>query len=262
MAFAIERLELCVSYVAENIELGILPKSVEFTDSNRTENVAVSTTEGHISLRQGSCFRLNSAEFGMGRSVTNDLYINSPKISRSHARIIACRDQSYELHDVGGANGTSINGIQLGKHEECKLSDSGEIQLAGIFHLKFTDFGATHVTPDTLTLYGLTLSHSDHRVWLQGEQGDAAVKLSKSEYKFLDKLMTKYPEHATHNELADAIWGWQADSLEDDKRVRDALFNIVKRLRERLHEVDTEHEYIETVRKWGSRMGGYKFHKL
>lgn len=261
MAFATERLELCISYVADNVELGILPKSVEFIDSGRTDSVAVSTTEGHISLKSGSCFRLNSADFGMGRSVTNDLYINSPKISRSHAKIIACRDQSYELHDVGGANGTSINGIQLGKHEECKLNDSGEIQLAGIFHLKFTDFGATHVTPEALTLYGLTLSHADRRLWRQGNKNSTTVKLSKSEYSFLNKLMAKYPKHATHNELADAIWGWQADSADDDKRIRDALFNIVKRLRERLQEVDIEHEYIETVRKWGERMGGYKFNK-
>lgn len=261
MTFAQERLELCVTYVAENVELGILPKSIEFVDTRGADNVAVSTTEGHIDLKPGICFRLNSAEFGLGRSVMNDLYINSPKISRSHAKIIACNDQSYELQDAGAANGTSINGRQLQKNEECKLSNSGEIQLAGVFHIKFTDFGATHVTPDTFTLYGLTLSHADQRVWIQGAQNGTAVKLSKGEYKFLSTLMAKYPDHASHNELAQAIWGWQAETAEDDKRARDALFNIVKRLRERLVDLDMDHEYIETIRKWGDRAGGYKFNK-
>lgn len=261
MTFAGERLELCVTYVAESVELGILPKSVEFVDSRSADSAVVSTTEGHIKLQPGTCFRLNSAEFGLGRSVTNDLYIGSPKISRSHAKIIACRDQSYELQDAGAPNGTSINGRPLAKHEECKLNDSGEIQLAGIFHIKFTDYGATHVTPDTLTLYGLTLSHIDHRVWIQGEPNESKVKLSKGEYQFLSTLMAKYPEHAAHNDLAHAIWGWQAETAEDDKRARDALFNIVKRLRERLSDLDMNHEYIETVRKWGDRTGGYKFNK-
>jgi len=43
--------------------------------------------------------------------------------------------------------------------------------------------------------------------------------------------------------------------------VRDSLFNIVKRLRERLEMLDPEHECIETVRKWGDREGGYRFNK-
>jgi DNA-binding winged helix-turn-helix (wHTH) protein len=73
--------------------------------------------------------------------------------------------------------------------------------------------------------------------------------------------MEAYPDPVSHRDLAYAIWGWEADNPDDEKRVRDALFNIVKRLRERLEILDPDHEYIETVRKWGEREGGYRFTK-
>jgi DNA-binding response OmpR family regulator len=87
------------------------------------------------------------------------------------------------------------------------------------------------------------------------------IRLSSSEYQFLKLLMEAYPEPVAHRDLAYAIWGWEPDNPDDDKRVRDALFNIVKRLRERLALLDPDHEYIETVRKWGEREGGYRFNK-
>lgn len=259
MTLSTDRLELCVTYVADNIELGVRPGSVEFIDRNNSSEIA--TLEGHIRLDAGTSFYMSGTEFGIGRSVSNDLYVDSPKISRSHARIVARSDESFVLYDSGSANGTSLNGRRLEKDEECKLQETGEIQLAGVFHLKFTDYGATHVAAETTTLYGITLSHADRRVWLQGTNDKDPLRLSSSEYKFLNALMEKYPEHVTHRDLTYNIWGWEPDNEEDEKRSRDALFNIVKRLRERLLEVDADYEYIETVRKWGNREGGYKFNK-
>ncbi|MEM7132457.1 MAG: FHA domain-containing protein [Chloroflexota bacterium] len=259
MDFSTDRLELCVTYVAESIELGVRPTSIEFIDRNGSKETA--TLEGHIRLESGTSFYMSSNEFGIGRSVNNDLFIDSPQISRSHAKIIARGDESFVLSDSGSANGTSLNGHRLDKEAEYKLQESGEIQLAGVFHMKFTDYGATHVAADTITLYGITLSHPDRRVWVQGDEEGESIRLSSSEHKFLSALMEKYPEHVSHRDLTYNIWGWEPDNSDDDKRSRDALFNIVKRLRERLFEVDPDNEYIETVRKWGSREGGYKFNK-
>ncbi|MEZ4614521.1 MAG: winged helix-turn-helix domain-containing protein [Caldilineaceae bacterium] len=136
----------------------------------------------------------------------------------------------------------------------------GELQLAGVLHIQFTDLGATFVAPDTITIFGLSLSHADRTVWVQGREADG-FKLSSSEHKFLSLLMESYPEHATHADLGQAIWEYTSDDPDDEKRSRDALFNIAKRLRERLQIADPDYEYIETVRKWGEREGGYKFNK-
>ena len=61
--------------------------------------------------------------------------------------------------------------------------------------------------------------------------------------------------------LTQALWDYNTDDPDDEKRSRDALFNIAKRLRDRLQIVDPDYEYVETVRKWGNREGGYKFNK-
>lgn len=259
MAVGLDRLELCITYVADHIELGVRPGTVEFVDGDVAPEIT--TPDGHVRVQPGIGFYMTTAEFGIGRSVSNDLYVDSAKISRSHAKIIARDDESFVLCDNGSANGTSINGRQLDKDEVCKLQESGEIQLAGIFHLKYTDYGATHISAETVTLYGLTLSHPDRKIWMQGGE-DEPLRLSNSEHVFLSTLMDAYPEHVTHNDLTHRIWGWTPDNAGDEKRSRDALFNIVKRLRERLQVVDPDSEYIETVRKWGSREGGYKFNKI
>lgn len=258
MAVSSDRLELCITYVAENIDLGVRPGAIEFI--NGDEEAETTTVDGHIRLKAGRGFYMTTDELGIGRSVSNDLYIDSPKISRSHAKIVARDDESFVLCDSGSANGTSINGQQLDKNETFKLQESGEIQLAGVFHIKFTDFGATHVSAETVTLYGLTLSHPDRKVWIQGSE-DEPLRLSSSEHAFLSSLMDAYPAHVSHNDLTHRVWGWRPDNADDEKRSRDALFNIVKRLRERLGVVDPDSEYIETVRKWGDREGGYKFNK-
>ena len=255
-----DRLELCITYVAPNIMVGVRATSVEFVDRDPALTRAVATVEGHVKLEQGVSFYVNTGEFGLGRSVHNDLFIDSAKISRSHLKIVAGQDESFHVQDVGSANGTSLNGKPLEKFKEYHLRASGEIQLAGVFHIQFTDFGATFVAPETSTIFGLSLSHADRMVWVQGAEGEA-FKLSNSEYKFLNLLMERYPGHTTHAELAETIWEYAPDNPDDEKRSRDAIFNIAKRLRERLLVVDPDHEYIETVRKWGEREGGYKFNK-
>jgi DNA-binding winged helix-turn-helix (wHTH) protein len=256
-----ERLELCVTYVAKGVALGVKPGSIEFVDRRAGQGSETITGEGHVRLVAGVSFYVNTSEFGIGRSVNNDLFVDSGKISRSHIKIVACADESYLLRDLGSANGSALSGRPLARNEECKLHDSGEIQLAGVFHIKYADFGATDVTPESKTIYGITLGHADRRVSMQGGDPDEELRLSNSEYQFLNLLMEAYPDPVSHRDLAYAIWGWEADNADDEKRVRDALFNIVKRLRERLEILDPDHEYIETVRKWGEREGGYRFTK-
>lgn len=255
-----ERLELSITYVAPNISVGVRPGSVEFAGRVPGNNRSGSTAEEHFPLEPNVRFYVNTEEFCVGRSVNNDLVIDSPKISRSHLKIMAGHDESYHVQDLGSANGTMLNGKPLEKLKEYHLRAGGELQLAGILHIQFTDFGATFVAPEILTVFGLNLSHADRVVWVQGHEAEG-FKLSNSEYKFLSLLMENYPEHVTHADLGQTIWEYTSDDPDDEKRTRDALFNIAKRLRERLQIVDPDYEYIETVRKWGDREGGYKFNK-
>lgn len=53
----------------------------------------------------------------IGRSASNDIQIAEGHISREHA-IIACEGGAFKIDDVGSANGTFINGVQVyGEHD-------------------------------------------------------------------------------------------------------------------------------------------------
>jgi len=137
MAQRPDRLELCMTYVAPNILVGVRPASVEFVDRDAARTRQVATVEGHIKVEPGLTFYINSEEFGVGRSVHNDLFIDSPKISRSHLKIVAGPDGSYHAQDLGSANGTVLNGsMRLVQGRPQVLASGDELKL-GETTLKF-----------------------------------------------------------------------------------------------------------------------------
>ncbi len=48
----------------------------------------------------------------IGRSAVNDIQIAEGHVSREHA-IVACKDGAFTVDDVGSANGTFVNGVQI-----------------------------------------------------------------------------------------------------------------------------------------------------
>ena len=65
-------------------------------------------------------------ELTIGRSASNDIQISEGHISRQHA-ILACRRGAFSIDDVGSANGTFVNGVQVyGKNA---LSIGDEVHL-------------------------------------------------------------------------------------------------------------------------------------
>lgn len=48
----------------------------------------------------------------IGRSASNDIQIAESHVSREHA-IVACEDGAFTVDDVGSANGTFVNGVQV-----------------------------------------------------------------------------------------------------------------------------------------------------
>ncbi len=56
-------------------------------------------------LREGDRVRI-------GRSASNDIQIAEAHVSREHA-VVACVDGAFTVDDVGSANGTFVNGVQV-----------------------------------------------------------------------------------------------------------------------------------------------------
>ncbi|MDE2748492.1 MAG: FHA domain-containing protein [Chloroflexota bacterium] len=56
-------------------------------------------------LREGDSVRI-------GRSASNDIQIAEGHVSREHA-VVSCKDGAFTVDDVGSANGTFVNGVQV-----------------------------------------------------------------------------------------------------------------------------------------------------
>ena len=56
-------------------------------------------------LREGDSIRI-------GRSANNDIQIAEGHVSREHA-VVSCKDGAFTVDDVGSANGTFVNGVQV-----------------------------------------------------------------------------------------------------------------------------------------------------
>jgi pSer/pThr/pTyr-binding forkhead associated (FHA) protein len=62
----------------------------------------------------------------VGRARNNDIVLRAPKISKLHAQFVP--DQGgCDLMDLGSANGTTINGVQLRKEQSVQLNNGDEV---------------------------------------------------------------------------------------------------------------------------------------
>lgn len=146
-------LELSVTTFDPEIVLGIQAESVKLIDDIATGSEVISQ-RGHIRLQPGMRFVIDKENFLIGRSVDNDLCIKDLRISRQHARIGVRADGLPLLHNLSTSNPTTVGGEQVLSDGHQPLHHAGEIQLAGIVNIKFTDDIPTMMLrsiPDELT---------------------------------------------------------------------------------------------------------------
>lgn len=98
----------------------------------------VSSDRFSLTIREGPNpgqeFRLHSPEVVIGRDPHADLQINSPIVSRRHARLIQSGD-GYFLEDLDSSNGTFLNGKRI--NERVVLNPGDRIKLGQVIILIF-----------------------------------------------------------------------------------------------------------------------------
>jgi hypothetical protein len=175
-----------------------------------------------------------------------EIHLPDRQVSRSHARI-AWNGEAYALEDLDSKNGTHVNGAEV-QATTVPLHDGDEIQIALRFKLAFVDAGATApLTLDTEN-QGLRLDKDTRQVWINGVQADPPLSLHQ--YRLLEVLWDSGGGVVTRDQIIEAVWP-EASSEGVSEQAIDAL---VRRLRERIEEVDTEFRYIITVRGHGFRL--------
>lgn len=203
----------------------------------------------HTGKLDGGRWPLDSEELIIGRGKDSDLVVPDRQVSRHHARIRRTV-RGYLLEDLGSKNGTHLNGIEV--TDGVLLQDGDEIQIALALKLIFVGIEATiplrSADLSQLGLGRLRMDPQAHRVWI----GEAEIEppLSPPQFRLLSLLYDNPDRVVTRDQVVANVWPDSAGEGVSEQAI-DAL---VRRLRERLSEVDDEHSYVTTVRGHGFRL--------
>jgi len=182
----------------------------------------------------------------IGRGEDCDVVLGERRVSRRHAQIRRL-DSQYVLEDLGSRNGTYVNGREtIGPYV---LQDGDEIQIALCVRLSFV--GAEATAPlvfERRKRPGLYLDKERLLVLVVGRELDPPLSLAQ--YRLLELLYDRDGRVCSRDEIVEAVWPEVAEEGVSDQAI-DAL---VRRLRERIGEMDPGHQYIVTVRGHGFRL--------
>ncbi len=192
---------------------------------------------------------IQGENFIIGRGEECDLVLNERQISRQHVRIWR-GEQGYFVEDLGSKNGTWVNQEPLKHNHPRLLADGDRIQLAMTVRLAFTESDATvELSLEAGRLQSrLTLDRDARRVYI-GQQ-EVVPPLSLPQYRLLELLFDAKSRICTREEVIEAVWPEAVGEGVSEQAI-DAL---VRRLRDRLAEVDPHHQYVVTVRGHGFRL--------
>lgn len=183
----------------------------------------------------------------IGRDAECNIVIPDRQVSRQHARITKGTN-GIILEDLGSKNGTFLNNQVVS--EPIKLVEADEIAIALTQTFLFLSSDATmplsDLPPELSQVFRLRLDESSRRVWVRGVE--LLPPLSNQQFVLLAYLYARPGEVVSREELIQAVW-------EDDTRwVTEQAFDaLVRRLRERLNQLDPEYDYVVTVRGHGLR---------
>ncbi|MAS33329.1 MAG: hypothetical protein CL610_04945 [Anaerolineaceae bacterium] len=187
-------------------------------------------------------------EVVIGRGEECDLVLDERQVSRQHIRIF--KDESkYYVEDLESKNGTWLNGNQFKGIRQ--LSDGDEIHLALAVRIQFVGSGATAPLPfePPRSMGGLLkLDREARRVFIGNTELDPPLSLPQ--YRLLELLYNNAGRVCTREGVIEAVWPEAVGEGVSEQAI-DAL---VRRLRDRLAELDPDHQYIITVRGHGFRM--------
>ncbi len=188
----------------------------------------------------------------IGRDPECDIVIPDRQVSRRHARLRRV-DGGFELEDLGSKNGTHLNGARLTAPQ--RLQDGDLIQVALVARLAYVGSEATvplriETTSDgTVVSVGqLRLDSASRRVWLNDQEIDPP--LSVPQFRFLELLYQRPGQVCSREEVILSVWP-EASGAGVSEQAIDAL---VRRVRDRLAEIDPTFQYIVTVRGHGFRL--------
>jgi len=193
-----------------------------------------------------------SGEIIIGRTGACEIMIPNQQISRKHARIFIS-PHGPVLEDLSSKNGTFHNGKPVA--ELTNLEDGDVIQIALAQEFVFLGQDATvplapgDFESSVISYFRrIRLEKDSHRTWILNRELDPPLSLLQ--FKLLLLLLDSTGRVISRSEIINSVWGSQESVGVTDQ----ALDALVRRLRERISELDSHHNYIITVRGQGYRL--------
>lgn len=187
----------------------------------------------------------------VGRGEDCDIVIPDRKISRHHAEILLSSN-GVHLKDLNSKNGTHHNGSQISEMVKLKDGDIIHIALAQKFTYLSSDATAPldFAMPDVSeqAVNALNLEKKSRRIWIR--EKELLPPLSAAQFTLLESLYNNDGRVVSREKLVKEIWG-ESESYGVSDQALDAL---VRRLRDRLAQMDKQHSYVITVRGHGLRL--------
>lgn len=184
----------------------------------------------------------------IGRDESCEVVIPDRQVSRQHA-CLTLRGSAVFLEDLNSKNGTYLNGQLLSAPTQLRESD--EIRVAFAQTFLFLSSEATlplsELPGEYLQLFTLQVDADARRVWVRGIE--LMPPLSAQQFSLLNALFTKSGEVVSREDLIRAVWGGETPWVTEQ-----AFDALVRRLRDRINQIDPDYDYIVTVRGHGLRL--------
>lgn len=186
----------------------------------------------------------------IGRDPSCDIVITDRQISRQHARL-SPQPLGIQIEDLGSKNGTYVNDQRL--TTPAYIQDGDLITIALVQHFVFLGSDTIMPMSQEPLIYrrvraGLEVDTKARVVMVDGIE--LTPSLSVQQFNLVQALTERPGEVVSRDELIERIWG----AAEVQGVSEQALDALIRRLRDRIAQVDPDHEYIVTVRGYGLRL--------
>ena len=197
---------------------------------------------------QGNRYAIPPAGVTIGRENDCEIVIPDRQVSRRHVKIDRRAGKTY-LQDLASKNGTCINGTPVKDEMEVKDGDLIQVALAAVFLYIASDSTVPLEADGVAPRQGrIRLNPIEHTVYVD----DRLINppLSIHQYRFLELVVLRGGGLVTREDVIGTVWpGEDTGGITDQ-----AIDALVRRLRDRIKEVDPDREYILTIRGHGFRL--------